>query len=99
MDEETTVRRENPAFAEIRRRAAERLGALKIGAQAVSLALAAPPGAFASSTDSDKSQQPERLALATAKNSSFVVSDASDAEGDHHSHKMKTRRSSRSRRQ
>jgi murein DD-endopeptidase MepM/ murein hydrolase activator NlpD len=98
VDEETTVRRENPAFAEIRRRAAERLGALKIGAQAVSLALAAPPGAFPSSTDSDKSQKPERLALATAKNSSFVVSNASDAEDDQSGREAKAKRNFRSHR-
>ncbi|HEV8714448.1 MAG TPA: peptidoglycan DD-metalloendopeptidase family protein [Candidatus Binatia bacterium] len=95
IDEETIPRRENPAFAEIRRRAAERLSALKIGAQTVSLALAAPPGAFPS--DSTKPRKEERFALAATKNSSPVVSDASDREGDQNSREVKPKRNSRSR--
>src|SRR5262249_44011487 len=98
IDEEPTVRRENPAFAEIRRRAAERLSALKIGAQAVSLALAAPPSALLANTDSDKSPQQERLALATTRNSSFIVSDANDVENDQGGRAAKAKRHFRSHR-
>jgi hypothetical protein len=93
VDEERIPRRENPAFAEIRRRAAERLSAVKIGIQTVSLALAAPPAAFPSSTDSAKSEKQERFALAAAKNS--VVSDASDLEDDQSGRKVKAKRNSR----
>jgi murein DD-endopeptidase MepM/ murein hydrolase activator NlpD len=96
VDEDGTSRRENPVFVEMKRRAAEQLSALKIGNKAVSLALAAPPSTLPTSTDSVKS--PKRLALATPKNSSPVISDASDSEDDQPVRKGKARRNSRSRR-
>ncbi|MBI3797296.1 MAG: peptidoglycan DD-metalloendopeptidase family protein [Deltaproteobacteria bacterium] len=96
IDEDGTSRRENPVFAEMKRRAAEQLSALKIGNKAVSLALAAPSSILPASTDSAKPQK--RLALATPKNSSLVVSDASDSEDDRPVRKVKAKRGSRSRR-
>ncbi len=73
IDDDEMQRRENPAFAELKKRAAEQLSALKIGNQSVSLALAAPQ----ISTDSAKAKKQERFALATSQNSSPVVSDGS----------------------
>ncbi|HJY80744.1 MAG TPA: peptidoglycan DD-metalloendopeptidase family protein [Candidatus Binatia bacterium] len=70
IDDDDIRRRENPAFVELKKRAAEQLSALKIGSQPVSLALAAPQ----ISTGSTKAQKQERFALATPKNSSPVVS-------------------------
>jgi murein DD-endopeptidase MepM/ murein hydrolase activator NlpD len=73
IDDDEIQRRENPAFAELKKRAAEQLSALKIGNQSVSLALAAPQ----INTDSAKAKKQERFALATPQNSSPVVSDGS----------------------
>jgi len=98
IDEDGTLRRENPVFVEMKRRAVEQLSALKIGNQAVSLALVAPPSTLPFNAASGKSSKPERFALATSPASSPVISDASDSEDDRPVRKVKAKRSSRSRR-
>ncbi len=97
IDEDGLQRRENPAFVELKKRAAEHLSALKIGNQPVTLALAAPPSTLPSSTDSAKAQKQERFALATPKNSSPVVSDASDTGNEPTVHDGKSKKNSYSR--
>jgi murein DD-endopeptidase MepM/ murein hydrolase activator NlpD len=97
IDEDGLQRQENPVFAELKKRAAEHLSALKIGNQPVTLALAVPPSALPSTTDSAKAQKQERFALATPKNSSPVVSDASDSADDQIGRGVKSKRNFRSR--
>lgn len=97
IDEHGIQRRETPVFAELKKRAAEQLSAVKIGNQPVTLVLAAPPSALPSTTDSAKTQKQERFALATPKNSSPVVSDVSEAGDEPTVHGGKSKKNSHAR--
>jgi murein DD-endopeptidase MepM/ murein hydrolase activator NlpD len=97
IDEKGIQRRETPVFAELKKRATEQLSAVKIENQPVTLARAAPPSALPSITDSAKSPKQERFALATAKNSSPVVSDVSDSDDAQTGRGVKSKRNSQSR--
>ncbi len=97
IEDDDAQRRENPVFVELKKHAVEQLSALKIGNQPVTLALAAPPSALPSNTNSTKAQKQERFAFATPKKSSPVVSDASDSVDEQTGRGVKSKRSSRPR--
>jgi murein DD-endopeptidase MepM/ murein hydrolase activator NlpD len=81
LTEETDgQRKENPAFAEMKRHLTDRLSALKIGRQPVTLVMAAPQNVLALNTDSGKIHKEERLALATPHGAPSLIPGLSTAQ-------------------
>lgn len=88
--DDTSQRKENPAFAFLKKRASEQLSALKIGNQPVALSLAAPQSTHSQAKrEVAMKDKDERLALASPSGSLSLVSGLT-TEGEGRSYKKST---------